>query len=102
LARAIVHNPSNLLLDEPTNGLDVAAVRSLRSQLCHLRDAGACVIFSSHVLEEVRALCDSLVILARGCVVACGSPQQICERAETDSLEEAFMLLTGAVGLNHA
>ena len=96
LARTLIHNPSNLLLDEPTNGLDVPAVRSLRAQLCDLRDASACVVFSSHVLDEVRALCDSLVIMARGAVVACGSPSEICAAAQTDSLEEAFVLLTGS------
>lgn len=95
LGRALIHNPANVLLDEPTNGLDVPAVRSLRAQLCDLRDTGACIVFSSHVLDEVRALCDSLVIMARGIVVANGTPDAICRQAGTDSLEDAFMLLTG-------
>jgi sodium transport system ATP-binding protein len=94
LGRTLVHNPSNLLLDEPTNGLDVPAVRNLRSMLCDLRAAGTCIVFSSHVLDEVRALCDSLVILARGSVVACGPTSQICREAGTNSLEEAFISLT--------
>jgi len=94
LGRALIHSPANLLLDEPTNGLDVPAVRSLRSQLTDLRNSGACIVFSSHVLDEVRTLCDLLVIMARGSVVACGSPLQICSEAGTESLEEAFMLLT--------
>jgi sodium transport system ATP-binding protein len=96
LGRALIHNPSNILLDEPTNGLDVPAVRSLRTHLCDLRAAGACIVFSSHVLDEVRALCDSLVIMARGSVVACGSPDEICHQAGSDSLEEAFIILTGS------
>jgi sodium transport system ATP-binding protein len=96
LGRALVHNPANLLLDEPTNGLDVPAVRSLRAHLCALRDAGVCVIFSSHVLDEARALCDSLVIVARGSVVTHGSPNEICRLAETESLEEAFITLTAS------
>ena len=87
-------HPTNVLLDEPTNGLDVPAVRSLRAQLCDLRNTGACIVFSSHILEEVRALCDSLVIMARGSVVACGTPNDICRQAKTDSLEDAFMVLT--------
>lgn len=94
LARALVHNPANVLLDEPTNGLDVPAVRSLRDHLRALRDAGVCIIFSSHVLDEARALCDSLVIVAHGSVVAQGSPAEICRLAETDSLEDAFIQLT--------
>lgn len=96
LGRALIHNPSNVLLDEPTNGLDVPAVRNLRAHLCDLRAAGACIVFSSHVLDEVRTLCDSLVIMARGSVVACGSVSEICRAANTDSLEDAFVLLTGA------
>ncbi len=94
LGRVLIHSPQNLLLDEPTNGLDIPAVRSLRSHLCALRDEGVCIVFSSHVLEEARALCDSLVIIARGCVVAQGSPTEICRLAETESLEDAFMTLT--------
>ena len=90
----LIHSPQNLLLDEPTNGLDIPAVRSLRSHLYALRDEGVCIVFSSHVLEEARALCNSLVIIARGCVVAQGSPTEICRLAETESLEDAFMTLT--------
>jgi sodium transport system ATP-binding protein len=94
LGRVLIHSPSNLILDEPTNGLDVPAVRSLRSYLCRLRESGVCVLFSSHVLDEARALCDSLVIMARGTVVACGTPKEICRLAETESLEHAFITLT--------
>ncbi|MEZ5366163.1 MAG: ATP-binding cassette domain-containing protein [Bryobacterales bacterium] len=65
LARALVHDPPNVILDEPTNGLDVNAVRSLRKVLSDLRDQGRCVIFSSHVMQEVAALCDRLVVVWR-------------------------------------
>lgn len=64
LGRALLHSPQNLLLDEPTNGLDIPTIRSLRDLLKRLRDAGTCIVFSSHVLEEVRALCDKVVIIA--------------------------------------
>src|SRR5581483_469695 len=74
LGRAILHSPRNLLLDEPTNGLDVPAVRSLRDLLRKLRDSGVCVLASSHVLAEVRALCDVIVILSHGRVVTQGTP----------------------------
>jgi sodium transport system ATP-binding protein len=83
LGRAILHAPKNLLLDEPTNGLDVPAVRSLRDLLRRWRDAGACVLFSSHVLEEVRALCDQVVVIDRGRVVAQGSPAALCLQTDT-------------------
>ena len=94
LGRAILHAPRNLLLDEPTNGLDVPTVRSLRDLLRRLRDAGACVLLSSHVLEEVRALCDQVVIIDRGRLVAQGSPADLCCQTDSASLEDAFVKLT--------
>ena len=94
LARAIVHAPKNLLLDEPTNGLDVITIRSLRTFLKQARDSGHCIVFSSHVLEEVRALCDRIVIVAKGVVAAEGTPEDVCRGAGTASLEEAFVRLT--------
>jgi sodium transport system ATP-binding protein len=94
LGRTIVHSPGNLLLDEPTNGLDVPTVRTLRSLLRDMRDAGRCVVFSSHVLEEVEALCDSVVVIANGVVVGCGSPSELRRHTNTSSLEDAFVRLT--------
>jgi sodium transport system ATP-binding protein len=94
LGRALVHDPGTLLLDEPTNGLDVPTVRALRALLAELRAQGRCIVFSSHVLEDVSALCDTLVVLARGRVVATGAPDEICRRAGRVSLDEAFMRLT--------
>jgi sodium transport system ATP-binding protein len=94
-ARAPLHAPKNLLLDEPTNGLDIPTVRSLRAILRRLRDSGVCVVFSSHVLEEVRALCNRLVVISGGSLVAEGSPAEICTRAGASSLEDAFVKLTG-------
>ncbi len=98
LARALVHEPRNLLLDEPTNGLDVMAVRSLRRLLGELRDAGHCVLFSSHVMQEVGALCDEVVVIAHGTVVACGTPAEIRARTGEVGLEEAFVRLIGGEG----
>jgi sodium transport system ATP-binding protein len=94
LARAMMHSPRNLLLDEPTNGLDVPTVRTLRAALRQMRDAGCCIIFSSHVLDEVREICDAVHILARGEIVAQGSPDDVCRQAHVQSLEDAFMELT--------
>jgi sodium transport system ATP-binding protein len=96
LGRALIHSPRNLVLDEPTSGLDVPTVRSLRLMLQRMRDGGACILFSSHVLEEVRTLCDRVVILARGRVVAEGTPGELCGRAGVATLEDAFVAFTGA------
>lgn len=94
LGRAILHSPRNLLLDEPTNGLDIPTVRSLRELLKRLRDEGTCLIFSSHVLEEVLALCDRIVVIAEGSIAGEGSATELCTQAGTASLEDAFVKLT--------
>jgi sodium transport system ATP-binding protein len=101
LARALVHAPRNVVLDEPTNGLDVMAVRNLRTLLLRLKASGHCVLLSSHVMQEVGALCDDIIVIARGTVVAAGAPQRIRELGGSDALEEAFVRLIGTTeGLN--
>jgi sodium transport system ATP-binding protein len=95
LARALIHRPRNVLLDEPTNGLDVMAVRGLRKLLLQLRDAGHCVLFSSHVMQEVEQLCDEVVVVAGGQVVAAGALADIRARAGNSQLEDAFVHLMG-------
>jgi sodium transport system ATP-binding protein len=93
LARAIVHGPRHLLLDEPTNGLDIPTVHGLREVLRRMRDRGACIIFSTHVLDDVRALCDRVVVIVQGRVVAEGESTTICRKAGCETLEEAFLQL---------
>jgi sodium transport system ATP-binding protein len=95
LARAMLHKPQNVLLDEPTRGLDVMSTRAMRNALLALKERGCCVVFSSHVMQEVTALCDDVVVMARGTVVAQGSPQQLCEQAGQADLEDAFVHLIG-------
>jgi sodium transport system ATP-binding protein len=95
LARALVHDPGNLILDEPTNGLDVMAIRSLREMLQGLKAGGRCILFSSHVMQEVAALCDRVVIIGHGRVLADGTPQAIREQSGAHSLEEAFLHVLG-------
>ena len=94
LARALVHDPPNLILDEPTNGLDVSGVRALRQILRDLRGQGRCVIFSSHVMQEVAALCDRVVVVSAGRVAAEGTPDEVRALAGRESLEDAFVALT--------
>ena len=95
LARALVHRPQTLILDEPTNGLDVMATRALREVIRQRRDAGCCVLFSSHVMQEVAALCDRIVILAAGVVAATGSADDIRAATGRDDLEDAFVSAVG-------
>ena len=96
LARALVHRPQNVLLDEPTNGLDVMSTRAVREIVRRLRADGRCVLFSSHVMQEVSALCDSIVVVAGGRVVAQGTPDELRTQGGHDDLEDAFVALAGA------
>ena len=95
LARALVHDPQNVLLDEPTNGLDVMSTRAVRHIVRTLRGQGRCVLFSSHVMQEVSALCDSIVVIASGRVVAQGTPDELRSQTGHANLEDAFVALTG-------
>jgi sodium transport system ATP-binding protein len=98
LARALVHDPQNILLDEPTNGLDVMSTRAVRELIRHLRAAGRCVVFSSHVMQEVSALCDRIVVISHGRVVAEGTADDLLTLTGMSSLEDAFVQLAGRHG----
>ena len=91
LARALVHDPQNVILDEPSNGLDVMATRSLRELILKLKHTGRCVLFSSHVMQEVAALCDDICIIANGQVAIDDSIDGIRTRTGCDDLEDAFV-----------
>ena len=95
IARTLVHDPPNIMLDEPTNGLDVMTTRKLREVIRSLREAGKCVLFSSHVMQEVSALCDEIVIVARGSVVAHGTAEELLAASGRANLEDAFVHLSG-------
>ena len=95
LARAIVHNPKNVLLDEPSNGLDVMSTRAVREIIRRLKSEGHTVLFSSHVMQEVSALCDTIVVIARGKIVASGSPDDLRAQTGHQNLEDAFVALSG-------
>ncbi|WP_374602655.1 ATP-binding cassette domain-containing protein [Arenimonas sp.] len=95
IARALVHDPRNVILDEPTNGLDVMATRAMRRFLHQLRDEGRCVLFSSHIMQEVAALCDRIVIIAHGRVVAEGTADELRAQTGEANLEDAFVKAIG-------
>ena len=96
LARALVHDPRNVLLDEPTNGLDVMSTRSVRELIRGLKAEGRCVLFSSHVMQEVGALCDRVIVVAHGRVVADGTPEELRQRTGQRELEDAFVTIIGS------
>ena len=94
LARALVHDPANIVLDEPTNGLDVLATRALRDTLRRLRDEhGKCIVFSTHIMQEVERLCDHVVVVAHGRTVAAGGVAALMAQAQCSDFEEAFVKL---------
>lgn len=94
LARSLVHDPSSIIMDEPTNGLDVMTTRSVRAMLQSLRQANKCILLSSHIMQEIDALCDELVVIADGKVVLQGSPDYLLAVTGENSLEDAFVALT--------
>jgi sodium transport system ATP-binding protein len=95
-ARALVHQPQNVVLDEPTNGLDVMSTRTVREIVRRLRSDGRCVLFSSHVMQEVSALCDAVIVVAGGRVVASGTPDELRASTGFENLEDAFVALAGS------
>ena len=96
IARALIHDPQTVLLDEPTNGLDIMSIRALRELLRDLRAQGKCLLFSSHVMQEVSALCQTIVILGRGKVVAAGTDAELLAQSGERTLEDAFVRLLGS------
>jgi len=96
IARALVHSPQNVLLDEPTTGLDVMSTRNMRAFIRRLRDEGKTVLFSSHVMQEVSALCDHIVVIAQGKIVASGTPDELRQTTGQANLEDAFVTVIGS------
>lgn len=96
IARALVHDPGNVLLDEPTNGLDVKSTRAMRQFIHRLRDAGKCILFTSHIMQEVAALCDKIIIISNGVVSDQGTPEELLRKTGKDNLEDAFIEAIGS------
>ena len=95
IARALVHNPQNLMLDEPTTGLDVMSTRAMRQVIRRLRDEGHCLLFSSHIMQEVAMLCENIVIIAQGQIRLQGSAAELCQATGQENLEDAFVAAIG-------
>jgi sodium transport system ATP-binding protein len=93
LARALVHKPHNVMLDDPTNGLDVESSRAVRNMVRRIRDEGRCVLFSSHIMSEVQALCDRIIVMGHGQIVAEGTPEELADLTGHADLEEIFVAI---------
>jgi sodium transport system ATP-binding protein len=101
LTRALVHDPANLVFDEPTNGLDVMSAREVRRAIKGLAERGRAVLVSSHVMPEVAALCDRVVVVSGGMVVATCTPPELLARTGCATLEDALVRVIGSdEGLN--
>jgi sodium transport system ATP-binding protein len=96
IARAMIHEPQTVLMDEPSNGLDVMSTRALRNYILQLKKDGHSVVLSTHIMQEVAALCDRIVIIAKGEIAADGTAEQLLERSRQSSLEDAFVSLIGS------
>ena len=96
IARAMVHQPQTVLMDEPTNGLDVMSTRALRKYIRSLKDSGQSVVLSTHIMQEVAALCDRIVIIAKGKVAATGTVDELISRSGSDTIEDAFVQIIGS------
>jgi sodium transport system ATP-binding protein len=95
IARSLVHQPHNVMLDEPTAGLDVMSTRTMRDAIRRLREEGRCILFSSHIMQEVAMLCDNMVIIANGRVAAQGTPDELRQQTGEENLEDAFVAIIG-------
>jgi len=98
LARALIHDPLNILLDEPSSGLDIMATRALRDIINGLKDSGKCVLFSSHIMQEVETLCEDIVIINKGVVKFNGTIDEFRNHSGSQDLEEAFLKITDSTG----
>jgi sodium transport system ATP-binding protein len=96
IARALIHDPRNVLLDEPTNGLDVKSTRAMRQFIRRLREAGKCILLTSHIMQEVAALCDKIIIISNGMISAQGTPDELLQRTGKTNLEDAFIQTIGS------
>ena len=91
IARALVHDPQNIILDEPTNGLDVMSTRGVRAFLQKEKQRGKCILFSSHVMQEVSAVSDEILVVNDGIVCASGTEAELHQQTNTNNLEDAFV-----------
>src|SRR5207248_8067801 len=97
IARGLLHTPTILSLDEPTLGLDVQSRNQLWTHVRHLNETeGVTVFLTTHYMDEAERVAHRIAIIDHGRIVAQGSPQELKQQTGTDSLEHAFLALTGS------
>lgn len=96
IAAALLHNPSLIILDEPLTGLDADSAVLVKQLLATLAASGKTVLYSSHVLDVVERVCARVLILAKGAIIADGSPEELKARTDERTLEDVFRQVTHA------
>lgn len=95
LISGIMHNPELIFMDEPMSGLDANAVILVKEMLLHLKQQGKTIFYSSHIMDVVEKVCDRIVIIDKGTIIADGSFEDLKASSHQGSLENIFKTLTG-------
>lgn len=95
IARCLVHNPEYYILDEATSGLDVISSKSILDFIKEVKQENKCIIYSTHYMEEAENICDKIVMINKGKVIAQGAPTEICKKTKTTNLRDSFFALIG-------
>lgn len=95
IARCLVHNPDYYILDEATSGLDVISSKSILDFIKEVKKENKCIIYSTHYMEEAENICDKIVMINKGKVIAQGTPTEICKNTKTTNLRDSFFTLIG-------
>lgn len=95
IARCLVHNPDYYILDEATSGLDVISSKSILDFIKKVKKENKCIIYSTHYMEEAENICDKIVMINKGKVIAQGTPTEICKNTKTTNLRDSFFALIG-------
>lgn len=95
IARCLVHNPDYYILDEATSGLDVISSKSILDFIKEVKKENKCIIYSTHYMEEAENICDKIVMINKGKVIAQGTPTEICKNTKTTNLRDSFFALIG-------
>ncbi|MDO4710742.1 MAG: ATP-binding cassette domain-containing protein [Peptostreptococcaceae bacterium] len=94
IARCLLHDPLNYILDEPTLGLDVLSSAAIIEFMKNERDRGKTILYSTHYMEEAEYLCDRIIMIHKGEIIAQGTPDEIKQISNSNNLRDAFITLS--------